>query len=96
MVELASTRSSPQRCLLGVPDKHFLGSGLPKNGAILRNFIFHYQNRLTVGEATKATIVAALVIRENARIPAQCVDSGVRKLWKLYEHRFVLIQGVTV
>ena len=58
--------------------------------------MFHYQNGLTVGEATKATIVAALVIREKARIPAQRVDSGVRKLWKLYEQRFLLIQRVTV
>ena len=58
--------------------------------------MFHYQNGLTVGEATKATIVTALVIREMVRIPAQRVDSGVGKLWKLYEHRFVLIQGVTV
>ena len=54
--------------------------------------MFHFQNRLTVGEATKATIVAALVIREEARIPAQCVDLGVSKLWKLYEHKFLLIQ----
>jgi len=31
--------------------------------------MLHYPNRLTVGEATKARIVAALVIREIARIP---------------------------
>ena len=42
--------------------------------------MFHYQNGLTVDEATKATIVTALVIREKARIPAQRVDSGVGQL----------------
>ena len=79
-----------------MPGKHILGSGLLINGTILSNFLFHYQNGLKVGEATNAAIVAVFVIREKVTIPAHHADSVVRKHWKLYEPRFLLIQGVTV
>ena len=46
--------------------------------------MFHLQNGCTVGESAKAAIEAIMFIWEKARIPAQRVDSGVRKLRKLY------------
>jgi len=88
---MAKTRSCPQVWLLGMPDKDILGCGLPTNGAILRNFMFHHQtNGLTVAHAAKATIDAALLIWARARIPTQRVDSAVRKLRKLYDEYCVL------
>ena len=46
--------------------------------------MFHLQNGCTVGESAKAAIEAIMFIWEKTGIPAQRVDSGVRKLRKLY------------
>jgi hypothetical protein len=83
---MAMTRSSPKVWLLGKPDKDILCSGLPTNGAVLRNFLFHHQEKgLKISDSAKAAVDTTLVIWQKARIPTQRVDSGVRKLSKLYD-----------
>jgi len=49
--------------------------------------MYHHQNGLTVGKATKVTVVAALAIWEKTRLYAnfaQHVYSGVCKIRTLY------------
>ena len=80
------TRSSPSVWLVGKPVKDILGSGLPTNGAVLRNFLFHHQKtQLRVNESAEITIEATLDIWEKARIPTQRKDNCVRKLTKLFD-----------
>lgn len=72
--------------LLGMPDKEILGSGLPTNGAILRNFMYHHSEEgLSIADSAKRTVDAAVGIWAKARIPTQRADSAMRKLRKLYD-----------
>jgi len=83
---MATTRNSPKVWLLGKPDRDIVGSGLPTNGAVLRNFMYHHQEEgLTVVDSASMTIDAALVVWAKARIPTQRKDSAIRKLRKLFD-----------
>jgi len=83
---MAVTRSSAQVWLLGMPDKEILGSGLPTNCAILRNFMYHHSEEgLSIADSAKRTVDAAVGIWAKARIPTQRADSAMRKLRKLYD-----------
>src|SRR6218665_823797 len=85
-LNMAKTRSAVSVWLIGMPNENILGSGLPTNGSILRNFLFHHQERgMTIADSAKATIHATLVIWAKAHIPTQRIDSCVRKLRKLYD-----------
>ena len=83
---MAVTRSSPPHVwLLGKPEKDIMCYGLPTNGAVLGHFMFHHQEiEFTISDSANAAVDATVVIWQKARIPAQRVDSGVRKLSKLY------------
>ena len=61
-------------------------SRLSTNGDVLRCLLFHHQEEhLNVTESIHHTIIELLEIWKKARIPTQRIDSGERKLKKLYE-----------
>lgn len=64
--------------------KEILGPSLPTYGDILRNFMYHDSERLSISESEKHTVDAA-GSWAKARIPTQLSDSAVRKLRKSYD-----------
>ena len=88
---MTKTRSDVSVWPLGMPDENINGSRLPNNESILRNFLFHHQERgMTIVGSAKATIHSTMVIWNKARIPTQRTDSAVRKLRKLYNDYYDL------
>src|SRR6218665_354673 len=70
---MAKTRSAVSAWLIGMPNENILGSGLPTNGSILRNFLFHHQERgMRIADSAKATIQAKLVIWATTYMRSCC------------------------
>ena len=80
-----ATRSAPNVWLVGKATKQFSSSRLATNGDVIRCLLFHHlEENLTLKHSIHSTIEEFLVIRGMARIPTQRVDSGEKKLSKLY------------
>lgn len=86
------TRSSAAVWLVGKGTKLLSSSRLSTNGDVLRCLLFHHQEEhLNVNESIRLTIIELMEIWQKARIPTQRIDSGERKLKKLYD-RYQLLK----
>lgn len=81
-----STRTSAEVWLIGKPVAYMSHARLPSNRDVLKTFDFHHvEEKQTVRQSVKNTVMSVLEIWEKARIPTQRIDAAERKLNKLVE-----------
>jgi hypothetical protein len=91
-----TTRSSAEVWLIGKASKQLSSSRLATNGDVLRCLLFHHlEEHLTIKDSIHHTIQELIVMWNKARIPTQRIDSGERKLQKLYDSYLLLKKNRT-
>ena len=82
----AATRSSAEVWLVGKATNQLSSARLATKGDAIRCLLFyHLEEYLTVKDSIHRTIEDISMIWSKARIPTQRIDSGERKLKKLYD-----------
>lgn len=81
-----STRTSAGVWLVGKSVACMSHARLPSNHDVLKTLNFHHiEEKQTVRQSVKNTVISVLEIWEKARIPTQRIDAAERKLNKLFE-----------